>query len=57
MPNKPKATDGKNPQLEQLQQQIDELTSQLKQQAVFIQKVSVQISLNSSPPQMALNKQ
>jgi Chaperone of endosialidase len=43
--------------IEKQQQQIDELTSQLKQQAALIQKVSVQISLNSSPPQMALNKQ
>ena len=41
--------------MEEQQRQIDALTAQLKQQAAFIQNVSVQVGLNKPAPQMAFN--
>jgi hypothetical protein len=41
--------------MEDQQRQIDALTAQLKKQAALIQKVSVQVGLGGSAPQLVLN--
>jgi uncharacterized coiled-coil protein SlyX len=41
----------------QQRKQIEVLTTQLKEQAVQIQKVSAQLELNKPTPQTALNNQ
>jgi hypothetical protein len=43
--------------IEEQDKKIEQLTAQLKKQAVLIQKVSDKVDLNKSVPQIALNNQ